>query len=114
MDFEYRFIAEGDKDILSKALIAVDIYGQPLDYDTVIDICNKNNVIVIEDAAESLGSEYKDSKWCFWTNGRLSFNENKIITTSGGGMLVSDDKEKIKKARFLSTQARKKHSITNI
>ena len=92
-----------------KALIAVDIYGQPLDYDTIIDICNKNNVIVIEDAAESLGSEYKGSKCgAFGQMGVLSFNGNKIITTSGGGMLVSDDKDKIDKARFLSTQSREK------
>ena len=49
-----------------KALIAVDIYGQPSEYDEIVEICNKNNVILIEDAAESLGSEYREGKWEVW------------------------------------------------
>ncbi|MBI96388.1 pyridoxal phosphate-dependent aminotransferase [bacterium] len=90
-----------------KALITVDIYGQSADYDVIIEICKQNNVIVIEDAAESLGSEYKDKKCgSFGSIGILSFNGNKIITTSGGGMLVSNNQELVDKARFLSTQAR--------
>ncbi len=90
-----------------KALIAVDLYGHPANYNYILDICNKYDVIVIEDAAESLGSEYKGAKCgSFGSMGILSFNGNKIITTSGGGMLVSNDIDYIKKARFLSTQAR--------
>ena len=90
-----------------KALIAVDIYGQSCDYDTITDLCNKYNVLVIEDAAEALGSKYKDRKCgSFGEMGILSFNGNKIITTSGGGMILSNNEDYIKKARFLSTQAR--------
>ena len=92
-----------------KAFIPVDIYGQSCDYDQIIDLCEKNNVIVIEDAAESLGSEFKKVKCgSFGQMGVLSFNGNKIITTSGGGMLVSNNEAYIKKALFLSTQAREK------
>ena len=90
-----------------KALIAVDLYGQSCDYDAIINLCNQHNVIVIEDAAEALGSTYKDKKCgSFGQIGILSFNGNKIITTSGGGMLVSNNEEYVKKARFLATQAR--------
>ena len=93
-----------------KAFIPVDIYGQSCDYDQIIDLCEKNNVIVIEDAAEALGSEYKKVKCgSFGQMGVLSFNGNKIITTSGGGMLVSNNETYIKKALFLSTQAREKN-----
>jgi len=90
-----------------KALIAVDLYGQSADYDIILEICESYNVVVIEDAAEALGSEYKEKKCgTFGRMGVLSFNGNKIITTSGGGMLVSNDKDLINKAIFLSTQAR--------
>ncbi len=90
-----------------KAFIPVDIYGQSCDYDTILNICNQNNVIVIEDAAEALGALYKDQKCgSLGEIGILSFNGNKIITTSGGGMLVSNNEEYVNKARFLSTQAR--------
>ena len=90
-----------------KALIAVDLYGQSCDYDPITDLCKKYNIVLIEDAAESLGSEYNDKKCgTFGRLGILSFNGNKIITTSGGGMLVSDNEEYVKKARFLATQAR--------
>jgi len=90
-----------------KALIAVDLYGQSCDYDSIIVICNKHGVAVIEDSAEALGSEYREQKCgSFGELGILSFNGNKIITTSGGGMLVSDNEDYIKKARFLATQAR--------
>ena len=90
-----------------KALIAVDLYGQSVDYNPIIELCDQFNVALIEDAAEALGAEYKQQKCgTFGRMGVLSFNGNKIITTSGGGMLVSNDKDLINKARFLSTQAR--------
>ena len=90
-----------------KALIAVDLYGQSCDYDSIIELCKKYNVSLIEDAAEALGAEYKGEKCgTFGRMGILSFNGNKIITTSGGGMLLSDYEDYIKKARFLATQAR--------
>ncbi len=103
-----RAIASCKKqNILPKALIAVDLYGQSADYDIITNICKKNNIVVIEDAAEALGSEYNGAKCgSFGKSGIFSFNGNKIITTSGGGMLVSNDKEFVEQARFLSTQAR--------
>jgi len=95
------------RNLLLKALITVDLYGQSEDYDIILDICKKNNIVVIEDAAEALGSEYKKMKCgSFGNAGILSFNGNKIVTTSGGGMLVSNDEEFVEQARFLSTQAR--------
>ncbi len=94
-----------------KALISVDLYGQSCDYDVIKDLCEKYNVLLIEDAAEALGADYKGKKCSsFGEMGILSFNGNKIITTSGGGMLVSNNKDYVKKARFLSTQARE-HTI---
>ena len=90
-----------------KALISVDLYGQSCDYDAIIDLCEKHNVLLIEDAAEALGADYKGKKCgSFGKMGILSFNGNKIITTSGGGMLVSNNEDYVKKARFLATQAR--------
>jgi len=90
-----------------KALISVDLYGQSCDYDAITDLCDKYNVALIEDAAEAMGSEYKNQKCgSFGQMGILSFNGNKIITTSGGGMLFSNDETVIDKARFLATQAR--------
>lgn len=90
-----------------KAVIVVHLYGLCADLDRIIDICNKNNVPLIEDAAEALGSYYKGKHaGTFGELGIFSFNGNKIITTSGGGMLVSDDEEKIAKARFWSCQSR--------
>lgn len=92
-----------------KAVIIVHLYGQPAKLDEIIDICKKHNTILIEDAAESLGSKYKGKyTGTFGKYGIYSFNGNKIITTSGGGMLVSDDKERIDKVRFWSTQSRDK------
>ena len=90
-----------------KALISVDLYGQSCNYNAITDLCGKYNVLLIEDAAEALGADFK-SKKCgsFGEMGILSFNGNKIITTSGGGMLVSNNEEYVKKARFLATQAR--------
>jgi pyridoxal phosphate-dependent aminotransferase EpsN len=90
-----------------KAFIAVDLYGQSCDYDAISDLCDNYQVALIEDAAEALGSEYKQQKCgSFGKMGVLSFNGNKIITTSSGGMLVSDNEDYINKAQFLSTQAR--------
>ena len=92
-----------------KAVIVVHLYGLSADMDEIMEICNKYNVTVIEDAAESLGTYYKGKHTgTFGEYGVFSFNGNKIITTSGGGMLVSDYEEKINKARFWSTQSRDK------
>ena len=92
---------------LPKAVIVVNLYGQSAKMDEILSICNQYEVPVIEDAAESLGSTYKGkASGTFGKFGVYSFNGNKIITTSGGGMLVSDDEEALKKARFLATQAR--------
>ena len=75
--------------------------------DEILEICKEHNAILIEDAAESLGATYKGKQTgTFGKYGIYSFNGNKIITTSGGGMLVSDDIDAVAKARFLSTQAR--------
>ncbi|MCM3111974.1 DegT/DnrJ/EryC1/StrS family aminotransferase [Lederbergia lenta] len=92
---------------LPKAVIVVNLYGQSAKMDELVEICNRYAVPVIEDAAESLGAEYKGKKsGTFGKFGIFSFNGNKIITTSGGGMLVSDDVEALRRARFLATQAR--------
>ena len=90
-----------------KAVIVVHLYGLSADMDPIMDLCNKHGVPVIEDAAESLGTTYKGKHTgIFGEYGVFSFNGNKIITTSGGGMLVSDNEEIIKKVRFWSTQSR--------
>ena len=92
---------------LPKAIIPVHLYGMPAKMSEIIAIANEFNIPVIEDAAEALGSNIH-GKPCgsFGDFGVLSFNGNKIITTSGGGALVSNDAEMIEKARFLATQAR--------
>lgn len=91
----------------AKAVIAVYLYGTPAKIDELMAICAEHNVPFIEDAAESLGATYKGKQTgTFGKFGIYSFNGNKIITTSGGGMLVSDDEQAIKDARWLSTQAR--------
>lgn len=92
---------------LPKAVIIVNLYGQSAKMDELLEICNHYGVPVIEDAAESLGAEYKGKKsGTFGRFGVFSFNGNKIITTSGGGMLISDDVDALRRARFLATQAR--------
>lgn len=92
---------------LPKAVIVVNLYGQSADMDPIQEICNRYNVPIVEDAAESLGATYKDkASGTIGKYGIFSFNGNKIITTSGGGMLVSDDTEALSRARFLATQAR--------
>jgi pyridoxal phosphate-dependent aminotransferase EpsN len=95
------------KNQLPKALVAVDLYGQCADYDAILAACREYSVPVVEDAAEALGATYKNRRaGGLATMGVFSFNGNKIITTSGGGMLVSDDEEFIVRARFLASQAR--------
>jgi len=90
-----------------KAIVLVHLYGMPAKLDEIISISNKYGIPIIEDAAEALGSKYINKPLgSFGRIGVLSFNGNKIITTSGGGAFLSDDKELVKKARFLSTQAR--------
>lgn len=92
---------------LPKAVIAVDLYGQCAAYDEILALCAQYDVPLIEDAAEALGASYKGRMaGSFGKCGVFSFNGNKIITTSGGGMLVSDDADLIQKCRFLATQAR--------
>lgn len=92
---------------LPKAIIVVNLYGQSADMDALLAISNLFGVPIIEDAAESLGAEYKNKKsGTFGKIGIYSFNGNKIITTSGGGALVSDDEELLDKAFFLATQAK--------
>ena len=90
-----------------KAVVCVHLYGTPAKIDELMAICEKHQVPFIEDAAESLSATYKGKQTgTFGKFGIYSFNGNKIITTSGGGMLVSEDEEVIARARFLSTQAR--------
>ncbi len=92
---------------MPKAVIVVNLYGQSADFDPISEICASYGVPIVEDAAESLGALYKGSpSGSFGTIGIFSFNGNKIITTSGGGMMVSNDKSFISRAIFLSTQAR--------
>lgn len=90
-----------------KAVLLVHLYGLSADMDKIVSLCEKHNVALIEDAAESLGTYYKDQHTgTFGDYGIFSFNGNKIITTSGGGMLVSNNGERISKARFWATQSR--------
>lgn len=97
-------IAKGKK---PKAIIPVHLYGMPAKMNEILDIANQYEIPVVEDAAEALGSEYKGEQCgTLGKLGILSFNGNKIITTSGGGALVSDNEELISKSKFLATQAR--------
>lgn len=92
-----------------KAVIVVHLYGTPAKIEEIKSICDKHNVPLVEDAAESLGATYKGKQTgTFGKYGIYSFNGNKIITTSGGGMLVSNDEERVAKVRFWATQAREK------
>ena len=90
-----------------RAVLAVDLYGQCCDYDAIREVCGRHDVLLLQDAAESLGATYREAP----AGGQgvlaaFSFNGNKIITTSGGGMLVSQNGDLIEHARKLSTQAR--------
>ena len=94
---------------MPKAVVVVNLYGQSADYDTIREICNEYNVAILEDAAESLGAKYKgEYTGTFGDIAAFSFNGNKIITTSGGGMMVSNNKEYTDKALFWATQSRDK------
>ncbi len=91
----------------AKAILAVDLYGQCADYDAITELAERYSVPIVEDAAEALGASYRGRKaGRFGRIGIFSFNGNKIITTSGGGMLVSDDPKWTDRARHLATQAR--------
>lgn len=90
-----------------KAVVVANLYGTPAKLDEICDLCNRYGKVLIEDAAESLSATYKGRQTgTFGEYGILSFNGNKIITTSGGGMLLSDDEKATEKVRFWSTQAR--------
>ncbi|EJF07073.1 putative PLP-dependent enzyme possibly involved in cell wall biogenesis [Thiovulum sp. ES] len=90
-----------------KALILTHLYGQMAKIDEIAEICRENEIILIEDSAESLGASFKNQQsGTFGNYGIYSFNGNKILTTSGAGMLIGKDFDKIEKAKFLSTQAR--------
>ena len=92
---------------LPRAVIVVNLYGQSADMEPILELCNRYEIPVIEDAAESLGATYRGKmSGSLGKFGILSFNGNKIITTSGGGALVSDDIEALERARYLATQAR--------
>ena len=103
---------------LPKAVVPTDLYGQCADYDRIFEICDAYGVPVVVDAAEAMGAKYKRSETSGLRAEKIvhagrgaraaifSFNGNKIMTTSGGGMLASDDKHLIDRARFLSQQAR--------
>lgn len=99
--------AKAKQNKLPKAVILVHLYGQAADIDPIKEACDRFGVTLIEDAAEALGATYKGkAPGSFGRCGIFSFNGNKIITTSGGGMLVSDDKEFIDHSRKLATHAR--------
>ncbi len=92
---------------LPKAVVPTDLYGQCADMDRITSICNQYGIPVISDSAEAVGAMYKGKQAGTRSKAAIySFNGNKIMTTSGGGMLASDDAEFIEKARFLSQQAR--------
>lgn len=90
-----------------KAVIVANLYGTPAKLDEIVDLCKEYGVILIEDAAESLSAKYKGRQTgTFGKYNAISFNGNKIITTSGGGMFLSDDESAVQRVRFFSTQAR--------
>ncbi len=103
----YEMRKRAKKNRLPKAVVLVHIYGQSADIDPIREICESYEVPLIEDAAEALGATYKGaSPGTFGMAGIFSFNGNKMITTSGGGMIVSNHKNLIDKVRFWATQAR--------
>ena len=92
---------------LPAAVVTVDLYGQSCDYDRLLAACDRHGVPLVEDAAEALGGTYRDRPaGSFGRMGVFSFNGNKIITTSGGGMLVTESAEEAARARYLATQSR--------
>ncbi len=103
-----RALSEADRQQrLPRAVVVVHLFGQSADMDAILEVCNRYGVPVLEDAAEALGSTYKSlPTGTLGALGVFSFNGNKIITTTGGGALVSSNEEFVAKARFWSTQAR--------
>uniref|UniRef100_UPI00366CFFBE UDP-N-acetylbacillosamine transaminase n=1 Tax=Campylobacter coli TaxID=195 RepID=UPI00366CFFBE len=107
IDIDLLKLAIKESEKKPKALILTHLYGNAAKMDEIVQICEKENIILIEDAAEALGSFYKGrALGTFGEFGAYSYNGNKIITTSGGGMLIGKDKQKIERSRFYSTQAR--------
>jgi pyridoxal phosphate-dependent aminotransferase EpsN len=107
LTFERACREMSDQGFPVKAAIVVNLYGQSADLQSIIEVCERYGIVLIEDAAESLGATYNGKASGTWGRyGIYSFNGNKIITTSGGGMLVSDDLEALEQARFWATQAR--------
>ncbi|EBF5807870.1 UDP-N-acetylbacillosamine transaminase [Campylobacter coli] len=107
IDIDLLKLAIKESEKKPKVLILTHLYGNAAKMDEIVQICEKENIILIEDAAEALGSFYKGrALGTFGEFGAYSYNGNKIITTSGGGMLIGKDKQKIERARFYSTQAR--------
>jgi pyridoxal phosphate-dependent aminotransferase EpsN len=105
VDEELRDRADSGR--MPAALVGVDLYGQCASWDPLVESCARHAVPIVDDAAEALGACYKGrAAGTFGAMGAFSFNGNKIITTSGGGMLVSDDPAWVQRARQLSTQAR--------
>ncbi|BCD60563.1 MULTISPECIES: aminotransferase class V-fold PLP-dependent enzyme [unclassified Nitratiruptor] len=110
MDVELLERAIRENDI--KVVILPHIYGQVADIEPILELCQKNGIHLIEDSAESLGAFYKGKHaGTFGVFGIFSFNGNKLLTTGGGGVLVSNDEELIKKAKFLATQAKEPEFI---
>jgi len=96
-----------EKDQKPKAVIVVHLYGQPAKIREIAEVCDKYDIYLIEDATESLGSKYdQQMTGTFGDIGCFSFNGNKLITTGGGGMLVTDNDQWVEKARYLTTQAK--------
>ncbi|MFZ5829541.1 MAG: DegT/DnrJ/EryC1/StrS family aminotransferase [Planctomycetota bacterium] len=105
LEEELKHLAERGR--LPKAVLAVDLYGQCADYEPILELCRRYEVPLVEDAAEALGATYAgEPAGTFGMFGCFSFNGNKIITTSGGGMLIGANREWLKLARKLATQAR--------
>lgn len=99
-----RMVAAGE---MPQAIMPVHILGQSVDLDPILAVAKKYEIPIVEDAAESLGGDYKGKHTgTFGESAGFSFNGNKIITTSGGGMFITNDEEKAQRARFLSTQAK--------
>lgn len=102
-----HLVEAAERDALPAAVVAVDIYGQCADYDSLIEACAPYGVPVLADAAEALGADYKGRPAGSLTDlGVLSFNGNKMITTSGGGALTAADPEHAARAKYLATQAK--------
>ncbi len=106
-NMDVNFLEEAIKKESPRAIIVTHLYGQMAKVEEIVHLCEKHGIYLIEDAAEALGATYKGKHaGTFGVLGIYSFNGNKILTTGGGGMLVSNDEKLINKARFLSTQAK--------